>query len=101
MVVDSTTVHTKRRPTNQKTSTASTMATLLLKRSNDGSAIPVSSNIINPNGIATSALTEFLDKSVPSLSATFASLMPYWVRSAFFDPEGERARVDIHNYQTQ
>ena len=101
MVDDFTTVHTKRRPTNQKTSTASNMATLLLKRFHDGSAIPVSSNIINPNGIATSALTEFLDKSVPSLSATFASLMPHWVRSAFFDPEAERTRVDIHNYQAQ
>ena len=101
MVDDFTNVHTKRRPTDQKTSTASNMATLLLKRFNDGSAIPVSGNIINPNGIATSALTEFLDKSLPSLSATFASLMPHWVRSSFFDPEAERTRVDFHNYQAQ
>ena len=60
MVDDFTNVHTKRRPTDQKTSVASNMATILLKKFNDGSAIPVSSNIINPNGISTNALLDFL-----------------------------------------
>ena len=69
MVDDFTNAHTKRRPTDQKTSVASNMATLLLKKFNVRSAIPVSSNITNPNGISTSALLDCLTKSAPFLSA--------------------------------
>ena len=25
--------------------------------------------------------------------------MPYWIRTAFFDPEMERLRVEVHDYQ--
>ena len=25
--------------------------------------------------------------------------MPYWIRTAFFDPEMERSRIEIHDYQ--
>ena len=34
-----------------------------------------------------------------SLSTTFASSMPDWIRTALFDPETERSRIEIHDYQ--
>ena len=86
-------------PLTRKHQLQANMATLPLKKFNDGSAIPVSSNFINPNGISTNALLNFLKKSAPFLSSIYASLMPHWVRAAFFDPEAERTRVDIHDYQ--
>ena len=55
MVDDFTDIHTKRRPSDQNTSVARNMATLHVKRFDDGSTIPISRNIMNPEGISTSA----------------------------------------------
>ena len=32
------------------------------------------------------------------LCGTFANVMPAWAREAFFDPQNERSRLQIHNY---
>ena len=42
----------------------------------------------------------FLNNNSPSLSSTFASVMPRWIRAAFFDPETERSRIEVQSQQT-
>ncbi|XP_065061436.1 uncharacterized protein LOC135688497 [Rhopilema esculentum] len=99
MIDDFTNIHTKRRPTDHITSKARNMATILMKRFCDGSAIPVDQHVVNPDGICQDMLLDFTTKMLSSLSTTFASSMPYWIRTAFFDPEMERSRIEIHDYQ--
>ena len=72
-----------------------------MKRFDDGSAIPISSNIMNPEGISASALLAFRNNNAPSLSSTLASVMPRWIRAVFFDPETERSRIEVNDYQSQ
>ena len=100
MIDDFTNVHTIRRPKDQETSTARSMATMLLKRFPGVPAVP-SQCQINPHGVSTDLLVDFTLASLPSLSQTFALVMPHWIRVQFFDPAMERDRVDIHDYQAQ
>ena len=44
---------------------------------------------------------DFTNRNLALLSSTFASGMPHWIRSAFFDPEMKRKRLEIHDYQEQ
>ena len=91
MIDDFTNIHTKRRPSDQATSTARNMATILLKRFDDGSAIPVHKDTINPDGICEDKLLQFSQNIFSCVSTTFAMSMPYWIRATFFDPEMERS----------
>ena len=86
MIDDYTNIHTKRRPKNQETSTARSMATILLKRFHGVQAIPAQCSI-NPDGVSTDLLIDYTVSSLSSLSATYASVMPHWIRLSFFDPE--------------
>ena len=99
MVDDFANIHTKRRPSDQTTSAARNMATILMKRFCDGSAIPVCQDTIAPGGVCQKLLLQFSAKMLPSLSTTFAMSMPYYIRTAIFDPDMERSRIEIHDYQ--
>ena len=99
MIDDFHNINTKRRPNDLTTSKAGHMATILIKRFSDGSAIPPHHNLVNPDGISQDFLSKFSAEMMPPLSKTFASIMPYWVRIAFFDPEMERVRIEIHDYR--
>ena len=99
MIDDFTNKHTKKRPADQATSSARSMATIIIKRFSDGSAVSIDEQIINPDGISQDMLLQLTAKLLPSLSTTFASSMPFWIRTAFFDPEMERSRVKVHDYQ--
>ena len=72
MIDDFTNIHTKRGPTDQTTSKARNMATILIKRFCNGSAIPVNHNLINPDGISQEKLLQYSLAMIPSLAATFA-----------------------------
>ena len=101
MIDDYTDIHTKQRPKDQETSTATSMATILLKRLPGVPAIPVTEpSAITPR-IDVSILKEFAANRMSSIADTYASVMPPWIRAAFFDPETERHRVSIHDYQEQ
>ena len=41
----------------------------------------------------------FLKENMTSLSKSYACAMPDWARAKYFDPEAERNRVAIHDYQ--
>ena len=99
MIDDFKNIHTKKRPTDQATSSARSMATIIIKRFSDGSAVSIDEQIINPDGISQDMLLQLTAKLLPSLSTTFASSMPFWIRTAFFDAEMERSRVEVHDYQ--
>ena len=101
MIDDFTNIHKKRRPSDQTTSAARNVATILMKRFCDGSAIPIRQDTITPGGICQELLLQFSAKMLPSLSATFAMSIPYYIRTAFFDPDMERSRIEIHDYQEQ
>ena len=101
MVDDYTNIHTKQRPKDQETSSARSMATVLLKRFCGVPAIPQSENTCNPSVVDKDLLTAFVAEGVAKISGTYASVMPHWIRAAFLDPEAERHRVGIHDYQQQ
>ena len=52
-----------------------------------------------PGGICQELLLQFSAKMLLSLSTTFAISMPYYIRTAFFDPDMERSRIEIHDYE--
>ena len=95
MIDDYTNIHAKRRPNDEMTSTARSMATILLKRFRGIPAIPASAVDIDPQGINSEALAQAVAENLSQLSATYASVMPYWIRSSFFDPEMERNRIEV------
>ena len=99
MIDEFTNIHTKRRPSDQTTSTARNMATSLVQQFDDGPAIPVHKDTINLGGICKDKLLQFSQNIFSCFSKAFAISMPYWIRAASFDPEMERSRIEIHNYQ--
>ena len=76
-------------------------ATLLLKRFDDTSAIPVDplKPAHNPAGVDSQLLLALLIEKMPNLSRSFVESMPSWIKNRFFDPEEERNRLALHDYQ--
>ncbi|XP_065071280.1 uncharacterized protein LOC135695966 [Rhopilema esculentum] len=100
MIDDYTNVHTIRRPKDQVTSTATKMATILLKKFPSIPAISsTDASFFNQDGISIEILENHLKENLPNLLSSFATIMPYWVKSSFFNPEIERSRLEIHDYQ--
>ena len=101
MVDDYTNVHTKHRPTETNPTVVSHKATLLLKRFDDVKAIPVEGlqQTHNPDGVDSKLLVKFLLEKMSTLSLIFAASMPSWIKERFFDPEAERHRLSVHDYQ--
>ena len=103
MIDDYTNIHTKHRPLDSTTSTARSMATILLKRFPDVPAITADPSlaVANPQCLSIDLISDFFERSCKKLFLTFASVMPQWIRTIFFDPEMERHRYGQHNYQQQ
>jgi len=99
---DYTSIHTKRRPQVDKASEAKSMCTIIVKAFKNIPAIksqgcisihdPYGVNIESCQNIITSA------SSMHDLSRSYASVMSEWIRSAFFNPELERQRINTHRY---
>ncbi|XP_065054170.1 uncharacterized protein LOC135682973 [Rhopilema esculentum] len=101
MIDDYTNIHTKSRPNDAETSTAISMATILLKRFQGVPAIPSLFPTTNPKVVDSALLEQILSENISNLSSTYASVMPHWIRTTFFDPEMERKRMEEHDYQEQ
>ena len=56
-------------------------------------------SFLNQDGISIEILENHLKENLPNLLSSFATIMPYWVKSSFFNPEFERSRLEIHDYQ--
>jgi hypothetical protein len=51
------------------------------------------------NPVEGSLLKKFIGENMSTISQTYASKMPDWVVAKYFDPEAEKKRVAIHDYQ--
>ena len=71
-----TNIHTKQRPSTEETSTARSMATILLKRFSGLLAIPAERSAMNPVGVSSELLVELFTAKLLKLSSTFAASMP-------------------------
>ena len=96
-------IHCLRRPTDEKTSEEKHMCTIVIKTFPQIPAIPLPPNmedLHNPNGISQDMCVSVIccPGSMHTLSMSFASTMPAWTKSKFFDPENERKRLHVHKY---
>ena len=95
-------IHAHRRTSNSETSQVINMATLLVKSFPGVEAISHATIPVNDSKPANlESLSSVLDENIDLLSKSYVSVMPDWMRAKFFDPESERHRLLIHDYQQQ
>ena len=56
-------------------------------------------HLLPVNPVEDSLLKAFIDENISNISKTYAHNMPGWVVAKYFDPEAERQRLAIHDYQ--
>ena len=61
----------------------------------DGSHIP----LLPPLPVQDVHLFQLIDNNMPDLCQSYASNMPDWVLAKYLDPEAERHRLLLHDYQ--
>ena len=94
-------IHSRHRPSTNETTQVIHMATLLIKVF-DTKAIPHNQDPINdPIPANTDALKDILSSKMKVLSKTYVNEMPDWLQTLLFDPESQRHRLLVHNYQQQ
>ena len=94
-------IHSHHRPSTKETTQVIHMATLLMKVF-DTKAIPHNQDPINdPIPANTDALKDLLSSKMKVLSKTYVNEMPDWLQTLFFDPESQRHRLLVHDYQQQ
>ena len=93
-------IHTKHRPEEKTHIQTTHMATLLLKVFPEIKAVLNHRvNLLPKYPVEISNVERMIACSRPKLSKTYAENMPYWVVAKYFDPEAERHRLLIHDYQ--
>ena len=95
-------IHTKHRPEESKQTQAVHMSTLLVKVFPNVKAIPkeeCETSLLPPIPVQHEYVTELIDVNMTELSQSYATNMPDWVVAKYFDPEAERHRLLIHDYQ--
>ena len=103
MIDDWTKIHTKKRPTDSRTSTSDSFCTIIVKVVNEVKAIPLQDLetrlIHNPVGIDVKRLSNFVlsQAFLEKFSVTFVSTIPE-LSVLFFDPLMERQRLEAHDY---
>ena len=95
--------HAIRRPDSEQTSSGADMCTTVIRIFPSIRALPRNnvSNAHNPEGVTNNHLMATIcsDESLSRLSDSFASVMPDWIRTTFFDAAMERVRLSAHMYQ--
>ena len=95
--------HAVRRPNSAETSAGADMCTTVIRIFPSIEAIPRStpSDLHNHEGVSISNLANRMSSvdSMCRLGQTFATAMPDWVHSSFFDPNMEKHRLTAHMYQ--
>ena len=93
-------IHTQHRPEAKTQTQAIHMTTLLLKVFPNVLAVPIHGNNELPKSpVEVAEIKNFVTSNLPILSKPYAENMPDWVRAKYFDPEAERQRLLIHDYQ--
>ena len=102
IIDDFTAIHTKRRPQEDKSSEAKTMCTIVVKAFKDIPAVPVKQALCihDQQGIDIESCQGLITAAsfMHDISNSYASVMPDWLKEAFFNPELERHRINIHQY---
>ena len=75
------------------------MTTLLLKVFPEVKAIPNNVDLHPKNPVTIPEVKLFMSSNMDILSKTYAEVMPDWVVAKYFDPEVERQRLLVHDYQ--
>ena len=94
-------IHTKHRPeANIQTQTVHT-TTLLVKVFPNIEAVPNDflQLLLPANPEEESLMKKIIVEHMSTCSQTYASTMPDWAVAQYFDPEAEKQRVAIHDYQ--
>ena len=88
IIDDYTSIHTKRRPQDDRPSEAKNMCTIIVKAFKNIPAIEAdgSNPIHDPNGVDIESCINVITSasSMHDLSRSYASVMPDWIRAAFF-----------------
>ena len=94
-------IHTKHRPESKTQTQSVHTTTLLVKVFPNIKAVPNDSlpSLLPVNPVEDSLLKKFIGENMSTISQTYASKMPDWVVAKYFDPEAEKQRVAIHDYQ--
>lgn len=93
-------IHTHHRPSTSKQTQVLHMATLLIKVFPTVAAIDHQELQVNdPKPVNTDLIKRLLANKMSLLSKTYVDTMPDWLQTKFYDPESERHRLLIHDYQ--
>ena len=92
-------IHTHHRPEAKTQTQAIHMTTLLLKVFPDVKAIPNNVDLHPKSPVTIPELKAFISSNMDYFSKTYAEIMPDWVVAKYFDPEAERQRLLVHDYQ--
>ena len=96
-------IHTVKRPDSPKQSTATHMGTAIIKIFPDIKATKFyeATKLHNPVGVNTEACIKYLtgQENMHRFRSTYASIMPAWLKDAFFDQKMTNQRPNTHRYQ--
>ena len=93
-------IHTKHRPEEKTQTQTIHMATLLSKVFPEIKAVSNHElNLLPKYPVEISSVERMIACCMSKLSKTYAENMPDWVVAKYFDPEAERHRLLIHDYQ--
>eukprot|EP00112_Aurelia_sp_Birch-Aquarium-sp1_P025550 Seg855.2 transcript_id=Seg855.2/GoldUCD/mRNA.D3Y31 product="hypothetical protein" protein_id=Seg855.2/GoldUCD/D3Y31 len=94
-------IHTKHRPESKTQTKATHMTTLLVKIFPNIEAIEKDGNLpcLSEEPVEITVIKNILAEGIPILSKSYAQVMPDWMVSKYFDPEAQRNRLVVHDYQ--
>lgn len=102
VIDDYTSIHTKRRPEDQTVSEAKSMCTMIVKAFKQIPAIESNNvnSIHDSNGVDIESCINVITSpsTMHNLSNSYATIMPHWIRTAFFNQELQRQRLNAHRY---
>ena len=102
IIDDYTSIHSKRRPKTDQLCHPKSMCTIVVKVFKNVKEIPRCSATTyhNVDGIDITSCVKTLSSSssMYKLAFTYSSAMPAWIRNTFFNPELERHRLAVHEY---
>ena len=92
---------TCRRPQDEATPKTRYFTTIVIKKFPEIKTIKVSKSIHNPEGVDVPDVSSFLSEDESAkyfTTSTYATPMPQWVTTAFFQPESEKERLLANEY---
>ena len=95
-------IHTKHPPETKTQSQAVHMSTLLVKTFPSVKAVPEvaqTTPLLPTTPVQNDLLFNLVDANMVDLTQSYATIMPDWVVSKYFDQEAERHRLLLHDYQ--